>query len=210
MLKRVLAHYASGLCAGTLIAIGGGVFLGCRSMGNVGQIAGAVFFTVALLCICLQGYALYTGRIGFIPEKHDAEALSALFLGLAGNLSATMLWGLAVRYAIPSTAEAADAVAAAKLTQSFPQTLLRATLCGVLMYLAVTVWRSKVVAILFCVPAFILAGFEHSIADFFYFSAAAEFSGQMWLFTLAALLGNSVGAMLLPLLASVGKGRRAA
>ena len=25
MLKRVLAHYASGLCAGTLIAIGGGV-----------------------------------------------------------------------------------------------------------------------------------------------------------------------------------------
>ena len=80
------------------------------------------------------------------------------------------------------------------------------------MYLAVTVWRdrSKVVAILFCVPAFILAGFEHSIADFFYFSAAAEFSGQMWLFTLAALLGNSVGAMLLPLLASVGKGRRAA
>ena len=209
MLKRVLAHYASGLCAGTLIAIGGGVFLGCRSMGNVGQIAGAVFFTVALLCICLQGYALYTGRIGFIPEKHDTEALSALFLGLAGNLSATMLWGLAVRYAIPSTA---DAVAAAKLTQSFPQTLLRATLCGVLMYLAVTVWRdrSKVVAILFCVPAFILAGFEHSIADFFYFSAAAEFSGQTWLFTLAALLGNSVGAMLLPLLASVGKGRRAA
>ena len=49
MLKRVLAHYASGLCAGTLIVIGGGVFLGCRSMGNVGQIAGAVFFTVALL-----------------------------------------------------------------------------------------------------------------------------------------------------------------
>ena len=161
MLKRVLAHYASGLCAGTLIAIGGGVFLGCRSMGNVGQVAGAVFFTVALLCICLQGYALYTGRIGFIPEKHDTEALSALFLGLAGNLSATMLWGLAVRYAIPST-------------------------------------------------AVILAGFEHSIADFFYFSAAAEFSGQMWLFTLAALLGNSVGAMLLPLLASVGKDRRAA
>ena len=143
MLKRVLAHYAGGLCAGTLIAIGGGVFLGCRSMGNVGQVAGAVFFTVALLCICLQGYALYTGRIGFIPEKHDTEALSALFLGLAGNLSATMLWGLAVRYAIPSTAEAADAVAAAKLTQSFPQTLLRATLCGVLMYLAVTVWRDR-------------------------------------------------------------------
>ncbi len=210
MLRRVLARFASGLCAGTLIAIGGGVFLGCRGMDAVGQIAGAVFFTVALLCICLQGYALYTGRVGFLPEKHDGEALSALFLGLAGNLTATLLWGLAVRYAIPNAGNAADAVAAAKLTQSFPQTFLRAALCGILMYLAVTVWRDRgwVIAILFCVPAFILAGFEHSIADFFYFSAAAEFSGRMWLFTLAALLGNSAGAVLLPLLTYAGKDRK--
>lgn len=208
MLRRVLARLASGLCAGTLIALGGGVFLGCRSAGNdpIWQIAGAVFFSVALLCICYRSYALYTGRVGFLIEKHDREAVSVLLLGLVGNLVAALLWGLAVRYAIPTAGTTAEVLAAAKLTQSFPQTLIRATLCGLLMYVAVVIYRDNrsIVAILFCVPTFILAGFEHSIADFFYFAAAGEFSGRMWLFTMAALLGNSLGAWLLPLLSRVG------
>lgn len=208
MLRRVLARLASGLCAGTLIALGGGVFLGCRSAGSdpIWQITGAVFFSVALLCICYRGYALYTGRVGFLIEKHDRETVSVLLLGLIGNLVAALLWGLAVRYAIPTAGETAEALAPAKLTQSFPQTLIRATLCGLLMYLAVVIYRDNrsITAILFCVPTFILAGSEHSIADFFYFAAAGEFSGRMWLFTLAALLGNSLGAWLLPLLSRVG------
>lgn len=208
MLRRVLARLASGLCAGTLIALGGGVFLGCRDAGDdpIWQIAGAVFFSVALLCICYRSYALYTGRVGFLIEKHDREAVSVLLLGLVGNLVAALLWGLAVRYAIPTAGTTAEVLAAAKLTQSFPQTLIRATLCGLLMYVAVVIYRDNrsIVAILFCVPTFILAGFEHSIADFFYFAAAGEFSGRMWLFTMAALLGNSLGAWLLPLLSRVG------
>lgn len=208
MLRRVLARLASGLCAGTLIALGGGVFLGCRGAGSdpIWQIAGAVFFSVALLCICYRSYALYTGRVGFLIEKHDREAVSVLLLGLVGNLIAALFWGLAVRYAIPTAGETAEALTAAKLTQNFPQTLIRATLCGLLMYLAVVIYRDNqsIAAILFCVPTFILAGFEHSIADFFYFAAAGEFSGRMWLFTLAALLGNSLGAWLLPLLSRVG------
>lgn len=208
MLRRVLARLASGLCAGTLIALGGGVFLGCRGAGDdpIWQIAGAVFFSVALLCICYRSYALYTGRVGFLIEKHDREAVSVLLLGLVGNLVAALLWGLAVRYAIPTAGTTAEVLAAVKLTQSFPQTLIRATLCGLLMYVAVVIYRDNrsIVAILFCVPTFILAGFEHSIADFFYFAAAGEFSGRMWLFTMAALLGNSLGAWLLPLLSRVG------
>lgn len=208
MLRRVLARLTSGLCAGTLIALGGGVFLGCRGAGDdpIWQIAGAVFFSVALLCICYRSYALYTGRVGFLIEKHDREAVSVLLLGLVGNLVAALLWGLAVRYAIPTAGTTAEVLAAAKLTQSFPQTLIRATLCGLLMYVAVVIYRDNrsIAAILFCVPTFILAGFEHSIADFFYFAAAGEFSGRMWLFTMAALLGNSLGAWLLPLLSRVG------
>lgn len=207
MLGRAVSRFASGLCAGTLIALGGGVFLGCRGAGNdpLWQIAGAVFFSVALLCICYRSYALYTGRVGFLLEKHDGETLSALFLGLAGNLVAAGLWGLAMRYAIPTAGTTAETLAAAKLTQSFFQTFVRAVFCGLLMYLAVVIYRDRrsVVAILFCVPTFILTGFEHSIADCFYFAAAGDLSGSMWLFILAALLGNSVGAWILPLLTTV-------
>ena len=48
MLKKTV----SGLSAGLLITIGGSVFLACDN-----RYVGAVMFSVALLCICLKGYA---------------------------------------------------------------------------------------------------------------------------------------------------------
>ncbi len=57
MLNKIL----SGISAGILISIGGSVFLACDN-----KYVGAVMFSVALLCICLKGYSLYTGKIGFI------------------------------------------------------------------------------------------------------------------------------------------------
>jgi len=63
------------------------------------------------------------------------------------------------------------------------------------------------------VPVFILAGFEHSIADMFYvffagiFSPAAYFSPNGFLFLLLVVLGNSVGGMLIPFLALIGNGK---
>ena len=76
MLKKAL----SGVQAGIMISIGGAVFLACDN-----KYVGAALFTVALLTICIRGYSLYTGKIGFIPEKHDKEAFSVLLLGLLGN-----------------------------------------------------------------------------------------------------------------------------
>ena len=73
------------------------------------------------------------------------------------------------------------------------------------MYLAVSIYRDKktVVGILFCVPVFILAGFEHSIANMFYFAAAESFSLDTVVYILVVVLGNTIGGMLLPLLAMV-------
>ena len=70
------------------------------------------------------------------------------------------------------------------------------------MYLAVAIWKDKksTLTIFFCVPVFILSGFEHSIADLFYFFAAGEWNGKGILFLLIVLLGNTVGGMLFPLL----------
>ena len=68
------------------------------------------------------------------------------------------------------------------------------------MYLAVEIYKSKQtpVGILFCVPVFILAGFEHSIADLFYFFTARIVNGEMAWFLLLVVVGNSVGGMLIP------------
>ena len=205
---KILQKIANGVMAGIMIAIGGSVFLACYGDGSVlNRAIGAFFFAVALLCICYKGYSLYTGKIGFIPEKHDGDAFAVLLLGLLGNLIATVGLGLAVRYAIPNICSVAEAICASKLTQSFGQTLIRGIFCGILMYLAVSIYRDKktVVGILFCVPVFILAGFEHSIADMFYVAAAGEYSFRALGFLLLVIAGNAVGGMLLPLLSRVGK-----
>ena len=70
------------------------------------------------------------------------------------------------------------------------------------MYLAVSIYKEKssAAAILLCVPAFILCGFEHSVADMFYFGAAGVFSGGAALFIATVVAGNTLGGMLLPLM----------
>ena len=179
MLKDILRKFLSGFAAGILISIGGAVFLACEN-----RYVGAVMFSVALLCICIKGYALYTGKIGFIPEKHGREEFSVLLLGLLGNVCATVLCGLAIRYAVPASGTTAETVCASKLLQEVPN-------------------NKKIVGILFCIPVFILAGFEHSVADMFYFSASGIVSWQAFGFIWNVILGNTVGAMILPLITDI-------
>ena len=193
MLKSV----RSGLAAGILISLGGSVFLACEN-----RYVGAGLFTVALLCICLRGYALYTGRVGYLPEDYSKAAVSTLLLCLLGNAIGTVLCGWAIRIALPKLGETALTICGAKLEQSWLQTLLRGLFCGVLMYLAVSIYRDRktVLAIIFCIPVFILAGFEHSVADIFYFAASGIVSLKAFAFLWLVILGNSLGGVLLPLI----------
>ena len=163
MLRRDLTL---GILAGILIGIGGSVYLSCDN-----KYVGAVLFSVALLCICMRGFALFTGKVGFIVEAHTRADVSALLLSLLGNLIGTFAAGAAIRYAMPSLGEKALTLCEGKLAQTAPETFLRALFCGILMYLAVVIYRKNqsVWGIFFCVPVFILSGFEHSIANMFYF-----------------------------------------
>ena len=198
----MLKHFSGGIIAGILISIGGTVYLSCEN-----KAVGAVFFAVALLCICMLGYNLFTGKICYIPEKHDKEAFSQLFWGLLGNLIGTVVCGYGVRYAISAVGEAAQKACDARLTaQVFPQTLIRAIFCGILIYLAVEIYKKhkSIAGIVFCIPVFILSGFEHSIADMFYFAASGIVSLKAFGFIWTVILGNTVGGMLLPFLTKIG------
>jgi formate/nitrite transporter FocA (FNT family) len=193
----VLAKLLSGVSAGLLISVGGTVFLACDN-----KVVGAVFFSVALLCISFKGYSLYTGRIGYAIRDRSGEYFSGLFLGLAGNLVGTVAGGALIRVALPSLADKAFAACEAKLGQTFFETLLRAVFCGLLMYLAVSIFaeHKTPIAILFCIPVFILSGFEHSIADVFYFSLKGSPDLKTVVFILTVILGNTVGSLILPLI----------
>lgn len=188
MLKKII----SGITAGLLIAIGGTVFLACEN-----KVVGAVAFTIGLLSICHYGLSLYTGKIGYMFDRHDGEAWAVLLLGLLGNLIGALVTGLLIREALPTIGEKAAALGSAKLEQTALQTLIRASFCGILVYVAVNLFRDKktVLGILIGIPVFILSGFEHSIADMFYFFAGGHFSLPVWGFLGLAVLGNSIGAL---------------
>ena len=200
MLKKIL----DGISAGILISIGGSVFLACYADNKY---IGAIMFSVALLFICLKGYSLFTGKIGYLVDNHTKNDIAVTFLGLLGNAIATCLLGMAIRYALPNLGKVASVICNAKLTQEFLQTLVRSIFCGILMYLAVSVYREGkgIAGIFFAVPVFILSGFEHSIANMFYFGASGIFSlkafGYIWL----VILGNSIGGMLLPAIDLLGR-----
>ena len=199
MLKLVI----DGIKAGIMIAIGGSVFLACEN-----RYIGAVLFSVALLSICLKGYSLFTGKVGYLPENHSKEAFKILLCGLLGNIISTISLGFAVGFANPALKETAFAICEAKLSQEPLQTLIRAIFCGVLMYMAVSTYREKntLAGIFLCVPVFILAGFEHSIANMFYFGVSGMINLDTVIYLLVVIAGNSIGGMAMPILNILGKG----
>lgn len=200
-------RFASGIAAGVLIGIGGWVYLAVSSLEtgySFSRVAAAVLFTVALLCICYKGYSLFTGKVGFLLREHTKGDAAALFLGLAGNFAGAVCVGFLYTLSQKSASYAAE-FAQNKLNIGPGSVLIRAFFCGILMYLAVSIFRDKKtpVGILFGIPVFILAGFEHSIADMFYLSAgfASTFSyvSRALVFLALVLIGNAAGALFIAL-----------
>jgi len=75
---------------------------------------------------------------------------------------------------------------------------------GTFMYLAVNGYKEnkdcgKYASIFLCVIVFILCGFEHSIANMYYFSIASLWSSKTFLYLFIMILGNSIGGVFIPL-----------
>ena len=72
--------------------------------------------------------------------------------------------------------------------------------CGILMFIAADVYKTKksYLGAFICVPVFILAGSEHSIADMFYFCSAGVFTLDALCFILLVALGNAIGGVIIP------------
>lgn len=197
MIKKVLSGTINGFLAGICIAMGGSIFVACDN-----KYIGAFLFCVALMTICNMGFALFTGKIGLIVKSHTKDDIIVLLTSLLGNFLSCLVFGLLIKSALPALFEKSAEIAQNKLSQTPVQTILRAVMCGILMYIAVWIYQNKNsnIGILFCIPTFILAGFEHSIADMFYFSLGTVFSKEAVLFVFLVVLGNALGAVILPLL----------
>ncbi len=202
--------FFSGICAGIMVGIGGAIYLACA--GAEQKPLGAILFSVALLSICMLGYFLYTGKIGFLAEGFTADKVKCLAVGLAGNYIGATGLGLLMSFVIPAMNKTAEGLCVNKLTMPWwgAKAIALGAFCGILMYVAVKIWLVKGTAlgVLFCIPTFILAGFEHSVADMFYIATARNFSWEAFAFLALVVLGNSIGAVILPLFMKLAVGKK--
>lgn len=200
-MKTIVKNLLSAVLAGVMISFGGGVYLACVAADK--SALGAVLFSLGLTVILMQGFLLFTGKTAYLFDNKPSYIPYLLEIWI-GNILGCMLMGLLVSYAKPALGKTAAALCDAKLGQEWWQTIILGALCGILVYLAVDYYRSdddkksfpKYLMVFTCVPAFILCGFEHSVADMFYFAACGcLYSGSGILYILLVTLGNLVGAV---------------
>lgn len=203
-ISPILQAFVLAIAAGIFIGIGGTVLL---SLEN--RTVGAILFSVALLSICMLGLYLFTGKVGYLVNSHKPQDILSVVAGLFGNAVGCWIAAAGVRICSPAVIETAQALVEPKLTKSPAYAVIAGIFCGILMYTAVQIYRDKssTAGIFFCVPVFILAGFEHSIADMFYFFCAGEYSLKMLTFLLLVVVGNSIGGWLMPLFARLAGGK---
>lgn len=198
---KVLKDLLSAALAGIMISFGGGVYLACEN-----KIVGALLFSLGLTVILLSGFLLFTGKTAYLFENKPSYIPSLLLIWV-GNILGCMGMGALILVAKPALAETAATLCEAKLSQSPVQTLILGALCGILVYLAVDFFKSdddkkafnKYLMVFTCVPAFILCGFEHSVADMFYFAASSShalYTARGIVYILLVTAGNLIGAVL--------------
>ena len=194
--------FLNAAAAGITIGIGGAVYLTLEN-----RVIGAVLFGVGLYTIVLNGLFLYTGKVGYLISAKDKKAyiLQLIFTWL-GNFAGTALAAAAISATrIRNLRRTAEVICKTKLADTPHSILILAVFCGILMYVAVDGFREKgnPLILFFCVTVFILCGFEHCIANMFYFSLAGAWSLRAVIYLLLMTLGNSVGGILLPLVKKV-------
>lgn len=180
------------IIGGFLIGFGGTVYL---NMDN--KIVASFLFGLGLFTIINFELNLYTGKIGYLSKENWKE----VFLTLIGNFIGTNFFAFLVlqtRLAEKLKDAAAPAVAL-KLSDNLLSTFILGIFCGILMYIAVGTFKKLpnilgTLAVFLCVAVFILAGFEHCVANMFFFALSSSPADYL-LPLLVTIAGNSLGGI---------------
>ena len=189
---NILTTLKKSIIGGFLIGFGGTVYL---NMDN--KIVAAFLFGLGLFTIINFELNLYTGKIGYLSKENWKEIL----LTLIGNFIGTNLFAfLVLQTRLAGKLEEAVAPAVElKLSDNLLSTFILAIFCGILMSIAVGTFKKLpnilgTLAVFLCVAVFILAGFEHCVANMFFFALSSSPADYL-LTLLVAIAGNSLGGI---------------
>ena len=187
--------------AGIMIAIGGTVFLSIEN-----KVIGASLFSIGLFGVLIYNLNLYTGKIGYLITNLNLKYIKELIITLIGNFIGACSVGFILRYTriYDNIYEKSLILANTKLNDNILSIFILSIFCGLLMYYAVNGFKKqtdfgKYLVVYLGVAVFILCGFEHCIANMYYFSVADIWSLKTLGYTGILVLGNSLGSFIIPL-----------
>ncbi|MFT6268806.1 MAG: formate/nitrite transporter [Alphaproteobacteria bacterium] len=182
-----------GLLAGAFIGIGGMLYALVKSDSALSfasaQLLGGLAFSLGLILVVVAGAELFTGNNLIVMAWADKkislyELLRNWLVVCIANLMGAV--GMAVLVFLSghllmndgAIAEQYIHIAASKTALSSTETIFRGVLCNILVCMAV--WMTlagktvtdKVIAIIFPISGFVAAGFEHSVANMYFYPVA--------------------------------------
>lgn len=203
MIKTLL----KGILAGIAISLGGWLCLRANAV-SLNNIIGSFLFAFGLILIVNFDFYLYTGRICYLYENKDSKKWLHLLIGLLGNLIGCVIMGVFMRLCFKDSLDRLflnlDVMIKNKLTDTWYSVAIKSFLCGMLVYLAVEGFKKiennlgKYVVLVLCIGGFVFAGFEHCVANMFYYALASSYTFKTLLVLLLCIVFNSIGGLFIP------------
>ncbi len=185
------------MLAGAFIGFGAAaytmVMTGSDLAHGPARFLGGLVFSLGLVLVVVGGAELFTGNALMVMAAVDRKITGGALVrnwavvwcgNLAGASGLAAVFAMTGLYSGPM-GETAVKIAQAKAALGPLAELSRAALCNALVCLAVWLTFSsrdttgKILAILFPIPAFVLLGMEHSVANMFFFPQALAAGGDL-------------------------------
>lgn len=211
MKKDLLFSFLKGILAGLAIGVGGFLYILMVFLikGELGKVLGSTLFAVGLFTVCTFYLHLYTGKIGLVYEKQQTTTFYiSLPVMLIGNAIGAIGLGVICYFSFRGLDiyEVARTTAYARLSfntfDDYLSCCIKSLLCGLCVYLAVKSFAYKRISIIgtlllvIFVFIFVYCGFQHCIANMFYFGFANTWMWQTAVDLVLCILFNSIGPII--------------
>lgn len=211
MVKNILLNFLKGILAGLSIGVGGFLYILMVHYveGELGKVLGSLLFAIGLFLVCTFKLSLYTGKIGMIYEgKQTKEFYISLPVMLIGNAIGAFTLGYLCFFIFKDTniMDTVNATCGVRTTlktfNDYLSCIIKSTLCGFCVYMAVKLFnlnRLKPLGIgllVFFVFIFVYCGFQHCIANMFYFGFGNHINVNMFINLALVIVFNSIGPIL--------------
>ena len=200
-INPIIINLILSIMAGMSISLGCIIYMICEN-----KVVGAIAFTLGLFLVLTRGYHLFTGKIAYVVDNPPSYTLNMFLMWFGNAIGALITSALIKATKLNYLQETALSITNGKLSQTMLSAFVMAVFCGFIIYWAVENFKTnphetgKYIGMLIMIPIFILCGFEHCVANMFYFFFSDTYTLKMLLYLVIITLGNTVGSVVLRLL----------